>query len=111
MTKALKITTDRTISTVDVDELADYQREVGGYIEAVPLGDDHTLILDEEGKLKSAAPNMLATAIAFYMHAGIAAHDIIVGTALIVSSPADSPDWGDPSPALETEIRALAEAL
>lgn len=108
MTKALKITTAGAISLVDVDELEDYQREVGGDIEAVPVSETYTMVLDEEGKLKGAASNPIAT----LLRAHLAPADIIVGDALIVRSADDiTGDWGDIDEVAERQIRALGTLL
>lgn len=108
MTKALKITTAGAISIVDVNELEDYQREVGGDIQAVPVSDTYTMVLDEEGKLKGAASNPIATLLRTHL----APADIIVGDALIVRSADDiTGDWGDIDEVAERQIRALGALL
>lgn len=104
MTKALKITPAGETSVVDVSELEDYQREVCGDIEAVSLGLSHTMILDEEGKLKGSAPNVIAT----LLRSRIVPSDVIAGTVLIVRSANDAGDWGDIDEAAEQQIRSLS---
>lgn len=61
--------------------LEELQSFVGGYIEIVPIGSTHLLVIDEEGKLKGKPINEAAT-----LHARrngcIAPDDVIVGDAL-----------------------------
>ena len=50
--KAIKFTS-KEIKPIEIENtLEALQREVGGYIEVVNLGDNYVLICDEEGKLK-----------------------------------------------------------
>lgn len=55
--------------------LENFQKIVGGYIEAVPYWPDTVIIVNEEGKLKGLKPN-------FYMGA-FPYGDLIVGTAIV----------------------------
>jgi len=57
---------------------------VGGYIEAVPFGVDHVLILNEEGKLIGFQPNILWN------------DDVIVGTIILVRN--EAPEFGSIRP-------------
>lgn len=111
MTKALKITTANQVETIELDDLAGYQKAVGGFIEAIPLGDDHALVINEEGKLARLPRNVLATLIAFNFRSGIASNDYIVGDAVIVGNPADSGEWTDYQDKLAEEVRAIAATL
>lgn len=108
MTKALKINTAGAISIVDVNELEDYQREVGGDIEAVSVNATYTMVLDEAGKLKGATSNPIATLLRTHL----APADTIVGDVLIVRSADDiTGDWGDIDEGAERQIRALGNML
>lgn len=111
MTKALKITTANTIEPIELNEMTDYQDAVGGFFESIPLGDDHSLVINEEGKLEGLAPNRLATLLAFTFRSGIASDDIIVGNAVIVRNADDTGDWIDYDDALAEKIRELADTL
>lgn len=85
--KGVKITTDKQLSWVDVNELADYQAVVGGYIERVELEDGCSLWLNEEGKLNRLPFNSIATDIALPR---LMFGDTIVGDVVILG-----PDDGE----------------
>ena len=53
MTTVIKITPAGEVSTIDVDELADYQQEVGGWIAELRLTNGHALLVDEDAGIKS----------------------------------------------------------
>jgi len=110
MTKALKITTANTIEAVEINGLADYQAAVGGFIESIPLGDDHGMVINEDGKVEHLPRNPLATLLAFTFRSGIANDDYIVGDAVIIGTN-DAGDWTDYQDALTDEIRTIAETL
>lgn len=66
---------------VITDELAAFQRIVGGYIQAVAFNDDHLMIVHEEGKLIGLTPNFMFR------------NDVIVGPAIFVG--VDQEDFAD----------------
>ena len=63
------------------DELAAFQRIVGGYIQAVAFNDDNLMIVHEEGKLIGLTPNFMFR------------NDVIVGPAIFVG--VDQEDFAD----------------
>ena len=77
--KALLIRTHEAPKTIDINNtLADLQKAVGGYIEAVyPFADTVAIVCDEEGKLKGKEGNR------YLCNDGIA-YDMIAGAFLIV---------------------------
>ena len=64
--------------------LAEMQRYVGGYIEALQLTDGTIMWLNEEGKLKGLPYNPVADRIA-QMHQAVAFSDQIVGDVLVAT--------------------------
>ena len=71
-------------------ELSALQQEVGGYIQAVPLTSDCSIICDDEGRLKGYAPNCAIAGIDF------------VGTILVVGvEDEDFADIRDPKMVIE----------
>jgi hypothetical protein len=60
------------------------QKVVGGYIEVVPFGIDHLLILNEEGKLIGLQPNIVWN------------DDVIMGTIILVRN--EAPEFGSIRP-------------
>lgn len=73
--------------------LEEYKKIVGGYIEVVPFGLEHLIILDEEGKFKGYEPNI-------YWQ-----DDIIVGTLILVRD--DQPDFASITDEEEVQIIQL----
>ena len=61
MTTAIKVTPAGEITTIHVAELADYQREIGGWIAELRLTNGHALLVDEEAGVKNTEPNLLAS--------------------------------------------------
>jgi hypothetical protein len=61
-------------------ELEELQKIVGGWIEIVRTLDGKKMVINEEGKNKQMALNILATRIYIYGR-----HDPIVGPALVVT--------------------------
>ena len=61
MTTAIKITPAGEIDTIRIDELPDYQREIGGWVAELRLTNGHALLVDEEAGLKVTEPNLLAS--------------------------------------------------
>ena len=58
MIKAIILRPGRTPEITEIeDELLTYQRIVDGYIEAVPIGNEITAIVNEDGKLLGMSPN------------------------------------------------------
>lgn len=72
----------RIVSIDEGNELAQLQKLVGGYIEAVTLKSGHTLWLNEEGKLNGLPRNRGAQYF-FDLHFGIG-QDILVGDAVLM---------------------------
>lgn len=56
------------------DELSEYQKILGGYLETVNFGYKQVLLCDEEGKLKGKAANLDVPL------------DVIVGTVIVVGT-------------------------
>ena len=56
------------------DELEEYQKILGGYLEAVGWDDNQILLCNERGKLKGLEPNLLVPG------------DIIVGNVIVVGT-------------------------
>jgi hypothetical protein len=54
---ALTVSTKGTILEMDTIDLTALQTAVGGYVQAVDLGDDLTMWLNEEGKLEGLPHN------------------------------------------------------
>jgi len=75
------ITTDKVLTPVEVNGLADYQRLVGGYIECVEMHTHDNVFLNEEGKLDRLPLNSIATDILLRI---IGPYDVIVGDVVIV---------------------------
>lgn len=107
MTKALKITAGGQLSTIEVHGLTDYQREVGGFIQAVPIGTSHQMILNEEGKYAGLARNAIADALTTLGETGLAPNDFIVGDVLIVSSRVTDEQWSDVEDDLVQTVHTL----
>jgi hypothetical protein len=71
------------------------QKAVGGWIELLPINDEHHAYIDEEGKLKNLPINELATKFA-HKYIGIAPYDCIVGPMIILGNdPSDPEEEGD----------------
>lgn len=80
------IRTDNSVEIRDVlDEGVTYQAIVGGWLEAIGV-DDATMYINEEGKLLSLPPNLIATGIA-HSSRGISQRDFISGNVLLVGPP------------------------
>lgn len=75
------------MSVVHLDNLADYQQHVGGYIEPLTLhrhnGHPAALIVNEEGLLKRLPYNRVASALATLF---TSMTETIVGDALVVGN-------------------------
>ena len=108
MTKALKITPAGDIIDIEVSELEDYQREVVGSIEALPLGDAHALVINEEGKSVDPRYNLIASLLVAQHKTGLALDDYIAGTALVVGARPGAEDWCDVDEAFAQQTRTLA---
>ena len=108
MTKALKITPAGDILDIEVSELEDYQREVGGSIEALPLGDAHALVINEEGKSVDPRYNLIASLLVAQHKTSLALDDYIAGTTLVVGARPGAEDWCDVDEAFAQQTRTLA---
>lgn len=64
--------------------LAEVQRLVDGYVEAIHLPDGRLMLVNEEGKFEGLPRNEAATVLA--LTAGIAPEDFIVGPAILCDS-------------------------
>lgn len=94
MTTALLLTTANTMEVVQVDNLDDYQRLVGGHIEQITLhrryGWPAYMIINEDGIRLDLPRNTLASAIAT-LFTGMT--EQLVGDVLIVGDGGE--DYGD----------------
>jgi hypothetical protein len=111
MTKALKITAGGQLSAIDVHEISDYQREVGGYIQAVPIGTTHQMILNEDGKDAGLPHNPIADVLTKLGETGLAHDDFIVGDVLIVSSRVNDENWHDVEDGLVQTVREIVDGI
>jgi len=88
MPKALVIPVDPSLPTrvEAVDGLADYQRLVGGYIEAAPLDrEDVTMFINEEGKVLNLDRNARADQLwGTLLPSGRIPGDYIAGDAVLI---------------------------
>ena len=72
------------------------QEAVGGYIQVVDLTPlNASLVMDEEGKLKSKDVNRRATLLFWLLFPSVRHHDVIVGDAIIVGQPDDDGNTTD----------------
>ena len=79
------IKTDGYIIESEPKNGSDYQLEelqaiVSGFIEVVPIGEKHLMVVNEEGKLKGLGINHVATAIFNKSYRG---YDVVVGDVLL----------------------------
>lgn len=85
MAKALLVSVDGSVKSITVNSLKDLQSHVGGYIEGLPIVvKDHSLYVNEEGKLRGLPRNKRALEIAKQFGANLAPEDFIVGNMIIV---------------------------
>lgn len=71
-----------TVMLKEIDnELATFQKIVGGYIECVKIGPDLYLICNEEGKIRGLDPNIFVNG------------DIIAGTCIIAADDVENDDF------------------
>ena len=93
--KFIKIPVEGDITTIDTDDYPNayeaIRTNVGGWLEAVSLGEDHATLpnhrmyLDEEGKINDLPVNNRATSLT----RGVVAHwDMIVGD-VVICGPVD----------------------
>lgn len=73
------------------------QTAVGGMLEAVTLSEDACMYLEEEGKLKGSAPNVIATRVVEHFHPGFAGRDFICGDAIVTGSTDDGDEVDVPT--------------
>jgi hypothetical protein len=73
---------------VSVNQSGEIGILIGGHIEAVEIDGGSVLWLDESGKNKGLATNLLATKIAHRLHAGLYPDDTVNGRALVVGEAA-----------------------
>ena len=77
-----------TLRPVSVNQSGEIGELIGGHIEAVEIDGGSVLWLDESGKNKGLATNLLATKIAHHLHAGLYPDDTVNGRALVVGEAA-----------------------
>lgn len=78
-----------TPNTIELRPITDLAKTLGGYLEALPVGEDFLCLIDEDGKAKNLPFNPLATNIIQAMLAkrgrSLLPDDWIVGHAIFVS--------------------------
>ena len=104
MTTAIKVTPAGEITTIHVGELADYQRESGGWIAELRLTNGHALLVDEEAGVKNTEPNLLASLYLTQNGRGT----LLFSTVLIVGLRARTGEWADAAPDVAEQLRAIA---
>jgi hypothetical protein len=91
MVTAIYVPADEGL-TAEVKELdgslESYQREVGGWIEYLTVG-DISFILNEEGKVYGLPINPYATAYLYTVAPEFVGHDVLCGNVLIVGNDED----------------------
>ena len=94
MKLALKLSTDNTLTDLDLDapagSLAVLQSGVGGWIEPVDLSEEVTMYCNEEGKLGDYLPNPIATII--FNTTFAPTRDIIMGDVVFTGGVDDEGD-------------------
>lgn len=100
MTTAIKVTPAGEITAIHVAELADYQREIGGWIAELRLTNGHALLVDEEAGVK---PNLLASLYLTQNGRGA-----LFSTVLIVGLHARTGEWANAAPDVAEQLRAIA---
>lgn len=73
---------------VSVNQSGEIGTLIGGDIEAIEIDGGSVLWLDESGKNKGLATNLLATKIAHRLHAGLYPDDTVNGRAIVVGEAA-----------------------
>lgn len=101
MTKALMIptTTDELPHIVETTGLADLQKAVEGFVEAVP-GEDFTAWVNEEGKVKGMPFNPRADRFLHLAIPALSTWDCIVGPVIITGGADEDGEDTDISPEL-----------
>lgn len=90
MAKAIVIEADGTMAVTTVNDLADLQQAVGGYIEGIYLGDTGQFAyVNEDGIALDLPRNSVATDLCYAHRVGLLPGDYIKGTMVIVG-PADA---------------------
>ena len=78
-----------TPTTIELRPITDLRAALGGYLEALPVGEGFLCFIDEDGKAKQLPPNELATNVIQAMLAkrgrSLLPGDGIVGPAIFVS--------------------------
>ena len=79
---------DQPLEIVDMSSLADYQKAVGGYIEAIGARPPAvTFIVNEEGKLRGLPVNTRATALWWYLDERFVNADSLRGDVILAGPP------------------------
>jgi hypothetical protein len=98
---------DRPLYKVAVDGLSGMQEAVGGYIQVIDLTPlNASLVLDEEGKLKSKEINRRATLLFWLLFPSIRHRDVVVGDAIIIGQPDEQ---GNSTDVPESLVKLLFE--
>jgi hypothetical protein len=98
---------ERPLYKVAIDGLSGMQDAVGGYIQVIDLTSlGASLVLDEEGKLKSKEINRRATLLFWLLFPSVRHRDVIVGDAIIVGTPDNE---GNTTDVPETVTKLLFE--
>lgn len=80
--KGIFITTNSDVEITTIEnQIEDFNKLIGGYIECIYLPNEYVMIIDEEGKIKNKDINPLATDILRYAYETA---DFIVGNVFIV---------------------------
>jgi hypothetical protein len=91
--KAIVVTSD----TIEFQDIADLHQAIGGYLEALSVGENFICFIDEEGKMKGLRFNQPATDIIQAMLAkrgrSMLPGDVIAGKAIFVG--VDGENEGD----------------
>ena len=115
ITKGFRVVTlllDGTVNWKDLGFSAEIypflSQTVGGYIEAVPLENNCTMYINEEGKLRGLPINYVANLLAHKLNSGLREYDYIVGTA-VVCGPLDGAGYD--TSMTEQEYATIVAAL
>lgn len=111
--KILLVTPDYEVEvrTIDTSDLPEFQRLVGGYIEAI-YSEHFTAFINEEGRLNDLPPNALASVLAFRFGWQRAAAEPLLGSVVFLG-PGATPE-GDVLPVsdeLISEAQVVAERM
>jgi hypothetical protein len=104
------IKTDGTVSEIPNTGYESIKTAIGGgYLEAVPMGNDHSAYIDEEGKLKNLPINPVATFLWYKRLRPM--NDFLCGDCVIVRSTNDDGELDGEDYSPRPEIRTTAEQI